>query len=226
MEKHYTNNAGPFFHTVEIYDPSSNSWAKGPVIRAQAGELEAVNVNGNLYSIGGTDSTYQNYNFRLNLAPTIISFSPATGPAGVGVAIKGANFNNVTEVRFNGVSATQFYVASSGLLYATVPAGATTGKIEVVADGSTATSNSKFTVAPIKSEWINRAELAIPRSQHGVIAANGKIYAFGGINSGGVLNSLEIYNPGKNTWSRRCPYAGCKQGNVICFRFRRLYICG
>ena len=64
-----TNGIGPFFHTVEIYDPISNSWAEGPVIRAQVGELEAVSHNGNLYSVGGTDSTSQKYNFQLILPP-------------------------------------------------------------------------------------------------------------------------------------------------------------
>ena len=208
----YTNNIGPFFHTVEIYDPASNSWADGPVIRAQAGELEAVNLNGNLYTIGGTDGTYRNYNFRLNLAPTIVSFSPVTGSEGVGVSIKGTNFTNVSAVRFNGVAASQFYVASTTSLYATVPAGATTGKIEVVADGRTATSDSNFTVAPITSQWVNRAKLATARSQHGAIATNGKIYVFGGFNSGGLLNSLEIYNPGNNTWSSGAPMPAASRG--------------
>jgi N-acetylneuraminic acid mutarotase len=133
--------------------------------------------------------------------PAITSFSPSGGPAGVGMAIKGTNFNNVTAVRFNGVTATQIYVASSTLVYATVPAGASTGKIQVVANGATATSAASFTVGPISSVWVNKTGLAKARSQHGALAANGKIYAFGGISSTGLLNALEIYNPATNTSS-------------------------
>jgi hypothetical protein len=66
----YVNNAGPFFHTVEIYHPATNSWAAGSVIRAQDGELETVNHNGNLYTLDGTNGTYRNYNFQVILPPT------------------------------------------------------------------------------------------------------------------------------------------------------------
>jgi hypothetical protein len=65
----YTNSTGPFFHTVEIYNPATNSWANGPVIPAQVGELEAVSLSGSIYAIGGTDGTYRNYNFQLTPVP-------------------------------------------------------------------------------------------------------------------------------------------------------------
>ncbi|HEX8676735.1 MAG TPA: kelch repeat-containing protein, partial [Segetibacter sp.] len=74
----YGNSSGPFFHTTEIYTPSTNSWANGPVSRAQAGELEAVSLNGNLYSIAGTNGTYRNYNFQLILPPVAPSALTAT----------------------------------------------------------------------------------------------------------------------------------------------------
>ncbi|MEI6949541.1 M6 family metalloprotease domain-containing protein [Paraflavisolibacter sp. H34] len=131
--------------------------------------------------------------------PAITSIAPAAGPAGIGVAIRGTNFKKVTAVNFNGLAAKQLYVASPSLLYVTVPAGATSGKVEVVAGGK-GSSAASFTPAPISSSWLNKAALASARSLHGAVAANDRIYVFGGGGKSGLLKSLEIYNPSANTW--------------------------
>ena len=78
-------------------------------------------------------------------APTITSFSPTSGPVGATVTINGTNFTGATSVKFNGVTAT-FIVNSAIKITATVPTGATTGRITVTTPGGTATSTSDFTV--------------------------------------------------------------------------------
>jgi RHS repeat-associated protein len=80
-------------------------------------------------------------------APTIGSFSPASGAVGASVTINGTNFTGATTVTFNGTSAS-FTVNTSIKITATVPANATTGVISVTTPGGTATSASNFTVAP------------------------------------------------------------------------------
>jgi hypothetical protein len=140
-----------------------------------------------------------------NASPTITTFLPTSGPAGIGVYIKGTNLNDVSAVRFNGVAATQIYKATATMLYATVPSGATTGKIQVVAGGNTVTSSATFTVAAITTKWTAKATLAAARLQHGTIGTGGKIYVFGGRNSSALLSSLEIYNPATNSWSLGAP---------------------
>ena len=47
------------------------------------------------------------------------------------------------------------------------------------------------------------ADLSIPRDSAGAVAYNGRIYVVGGISDDGVgyLNSTEVYDPVKNTWS-------------------------
>ena len=80
---------------------------------------------------------------------SILQVTPDSGPVGGQVLITGAGFsttaaNNV--VQFNGVSATVVY-AATGVIIATVPVGATSGPITTTVAGTTATSDSNFTVA-------------------------------------------------------------------------------
>jgi hypothetical protein len=78
--------------------------------------------------------------------PTVTSFSPTSGPVGTSVAITGTNFSGVISVQFNGKSATSYIANSSTKITASVPSGATTGKISVSTGAGTATSASSFTV--------------------------------------------------------------------------------
>lgn len=67
-------------------------------------------------------------------APSVTSFSPASGSAGALVTINGLNFSPTLEkntVTFNGAVA-ELKQASATQITAVVPEGATTGKIEVM----------------------------------------------------------------------------------------------
>jgi hypothetical protein len=77
--------------------------------------------------------------------PTITSFSPASGPPGTTVTIKGTNLSGVTKVTFNGKAAT-ITSDSATKIKVTVPSGATTGKIKVTTPGGKVTSAANFTV--------------------------------------------------------------------------------
>lgn len=81
------------------------------------------------------------------LAPTITSFTPTIGSAGVAVVITGTNFSPYAfnSVKFNGVTATVTNSTSTQIT-ATAPAGVTTGKIGVTVGANTATSVDDFTV--------------------------------------------------------------------------------
>ena len=89
-------------------------------------------------------SALSSANFTVT-APSITSFSPTTGPVGTLVTINGSGFGDVTGVTFNGTSAT-FSLVSATQITATVPVGATTGKIGVISPGGTELSSSNFTV--------------------------------------------------------------------------------
>lgn len=48
--------------------------------------------------------------------------------------------------------------------------------------------------------WENVAPLNIPRYNHTCTVLNGEIYAIGGHNGSNALSSIEIYDPGSNSW--------------------------
>ena len=80
-------------------------------------------------------------------APTISGFSPTRGPAGAKVVIIGTGLGGTTEVDFGSKSA-RFTIDSATQISATVPSGATTGRIRVVTPAGSAVSLGAFTVQP------------------------------------------------------------------------------
>jgi DNA/RNA endonuclease G (NUC1) len=118
-------------------------------------------------------------------APSITSFSPGSGAVGAGVTITGTHFTGASSVTFNGTSAS-FTVNSSTSISATVPAGATTGPIKVVAPGGLATSSSSFTVTG--------------GGGGGGTVTISQVYGGGG-NSGATYKNdfIELYNAGTTT---------------------------
>lgn len=84
----------------------------------------------------------------------ISGFAPASGPVGTTVVISGGGMSRVNAVAFAGVGAS-FRVDSARQVTATVPAGATTGRITVSRPGSTVTSATDFTIAiaPESTPW-------------------------------------------------------------------------
>lgn len=79
------------------------------------------------------------------VVPVISSVTPALGAVGTTVTLTGNYFNGVTNVSFNGTAA-PYTVQSPTSLTATVPSGATSGKITVTSVVGTGTSASSFTV--------------------------------------------------------------------------------
>ncbi len=86
-------------------------------------------------------------------APVITGFTPASGVRGTTVTINGGNFTNLSFVQFNGVTATYTPPTSTTVLYATVPASATSGLISVKNGSGTGNSSALFYLQP----WITNA---------------------------------------------------------------------
>lgn len=111
------------------------------LIQATDGNFYGTTSSGGGGLNGGTV-----FKLSMGLAP-FVETMPAAGKVGTPVEILGTDLTGVTSVTFNGTPAA-FKMEGHTLIIATVPAGATTGKIEVVIPAGTLVSNVSFRVSP------------------------------------------------------------------------------
>jgi len=78
-------------------------------------------------------------------SPTLVNFRPASGKADSTIRLQGSHFIGTTSVTISGLPA-RFKVLSANYIRVTVPAAATTGRIDVTNAGGTAISSTNFTV--------------------------------------------------------------------------------
>jgi uncharacterized repeat protein (TIGR03803 family) len=95
-------------------------------------------------SRGGADNAGTIFILSAGLKP-FVKTNPTSGQVGATVKILGTDLTGATGVMFNGTAAT-FTVDSHSLITTTVPAGATTGKVQVSGPGGAAFSNVPFRV--------------------------------------------------------------------------------
>ncbi len=100
-------------------------------------------LTGAVTVITGATTLTSSQTFKVT--PTFTSFAPPSGPVGTPVTITGTGLKQATKVTFNGKSAA-ITVNSDTEITATVPTGATTGKISVTTRGGSATNATSFTV--------------------------------------------------------------------------------
>jgi uncharacterized repeat protein (TIGR03803 family) len=105
-------------------------------------------TDGNFYG-----TTYQGasgygtvFSLSMGLGP-FVETQPTSGKVGSKVILLGNNLTGSTAVTFNGSAAT-FRIVSSTEIIATVPVGATTGKVEVTTPATTLQGNLVYRVAP------------------------------------------------------------------------------
>jgi hypothetical protein len=139
--------------------------------------------------------------FTVLATPSLASFSPASGGVGSAVMITGSGLADATGVSF-GASAASFTVVDGRTLTATVPVGAASGPISVVAPGGTATSGSDFVVTG------DAPTLTLPSDADAFVAANRERSAYG------VARTLNLNGkPAKNILVR-FTVAGIGPGTV------------
>jgi hypothetical protein len=108
-------------------------------------------TNGDFYgttTFGGSEDSFNGTVFSLSMGLSpFVKTVPTSGLVGANVLILGTNLTGATSVTFNGTPAT-FTVVSSTLITATVPAGATSGPVQVVTLEGPLTSNLSFVLEP------------------------------------------------------------------------------
>ncbi len=104
-------------------------------------------TDGNLYGTtadGGANGYGTVFCLSVGLGP-FVETEPTAAKVGATVRILGTNLTGATSVNFNGKAAT-FTVVSSSEITTTVPAGATTGEVQVATPSGTLLSNVLFRV--------------------------------------------------------------------------------
>ncbi len=118
----------------------------------QAGLVQATSgdFNGTTYNGGASDACPKGcgtvFSLSLGLSPFVETL-PISGQAGTTVRILGTGLTVATGVTFNG-RPSMFEAISGSEIVTTVPAGASTGKVQVATPSGTLSSNVAFRVRP------------------------------------------------------------------------------
>src|ERR1019366_8343259 len=106
-------------------------------------------TNGDFYGTtlkGGANDGGTVFRLSVGLGP-FVKIRPPYGKVGAAIKILGTNLAGATSVSFNGTAAV-FTVVSSSEITTTVPAGASSGAVQVVTPSGTLSSNASFSVVP------------------------------------------------------------------------------
>src|ERR1017187_7278165 len=95
---------------------------------------------------GGSNNDGTVFRLSVGLGP-FVKIRPPYGNVGAAVKILGTNLTGAASVSFNGTAAV-FTVVSSSEITTTVPAGASSGKVQVITPSGTLSSNASFLVVP------------------------------------------------------------------------------
>ena len=118
-------------------------------LRTQSGVLSIMqSTDGNFYGtydIGGANNLGTFFKISTGLGPFVKALRPY-GFIGQTAYILGTGLTGSTSVTFNGTAATSFTVLSDSEITAVIPAGATTGPLQVVTPSGTLSTTAKFQV--------------------------------------------------------------------------------
>lgn len=141
------------------------------------------------------------YSLNVGLGP-FVSLVTTSGKVGSNVGILGQGFSSSSVVKFNGVKATTVTASGTHFLLATVPAGATDGKVTVTTGTTTLTSAQKYIV---HNSWSSGAVMPTGVQWPMTGTIGNKIYVVGGYTSSVGVTDNQIYTPSTNTWSTGAP---------------------
>ena len=150
----YTGSSVNALAPVASNDDSGDAFTSSLSFAATQGTTYYIAIDG----AGGVAGNLA-LNWAANVAaPAVDGVAPLSGGVGSSVTISGSSLSSVTEVDFNGVSAS-FIINSDTQITAKVPDGATTGQISVTNISGIGTSVGSFSVSagPPNDSFANAA---------------------------------------------------------------------
>lgn len=146
---------------------------------------------------GGANGQGVFFSFNVGFAP-FVSLVITSGKVGSTVGILGQGFDSASVVKFNGVEATKIVLTGTTYITATVPAGASNGKVTVTTGSTTLTSSQKYIV---HNSWSTGKAMPVVVDAAAAGFVSGKIYLVGGGNGTSVLDNNQVYNTATNAWT-------------------------
>lgn len=148
-------------------------------------------------------------------SPIIESLLPESDGVGAEVKINGKNFGTtITRVSldFNGTPA-GIQIIQDTLIITHVPAGATTGKINLAVNGRSTSSQEDFVV--LTARWEQKADLiGVTRAYAVGFTIGSKGYVGTGVNPPVPLNDFYEYDPALDQWTRKADMPGVRYQGV------------
>jgi N-acetylneuraminic acid mutarotase len=168
-----SNPSGVYLGTLEIYDPSSDSWTEGASMPTARWGLAGAAANGEIYAMGGSNVDPPN---MLNTVERYDPGSNTWGKRGVKpLPVKTAN----------------------------LAAAAVNGKIYAIGGGVRGINSlSTVQVFDLSTDtWSQPTTLPGARAGLAADVVNGKIYTIGGIFANQTFSDVEVYDPPSNSWA-------------------------
>jgi len=130
--------------TLHSFNGADGNDPSGGLFQATSGILYGTTANGGISQACDFAPCGTIFSLAVGLGPFVETL-PAAGKVGAAVKILGSKLTGATSVTFNGTPAA-FTVVSGSLITTTVPAGATTGPVQVTKPVGTVSSNIPFRV--------------------------------------------------------------------------------
>jgi N-acetylneuraminic acid mutarotase len=229
--------------SMELYDPSSDTWVTGSVMPAGTQGFGAALINFKVYVFGGTVPIYSCFDL-LQSKWTNITASPnyhlSFGQPAI-VNGKIYMFGGLKESLTASSNMVEMYdpATDSYDLMATMPSSrhnpaiaVMNNKVYVIGGASRTnttdvTKNTLEVYDPGSDAWA--VKVGMPTSRQGACAEviDGKIYVIGGMADGNiVLNTVEMYDPAINTWTTFKPMPTGRSSFVLGKVRNKLYAIG
>ncbi|MGH2507033.1 MAG: Kelch repeat-containing protein, partial [Ktedonobacteraceae bacterium] len=159
--------------TIEVYDPTMNSWTELAPMPTARGNIAAVRgPNGRIYVFGGIGTHVA--------LETVEIYDPTTDSWTTAAPMPTARYGLAT------------VLGADGRIYAIGGMGQSNQPLQTVE-----------VYDPVKNSWTELASMPTARSGlSAVLEPDGRIYAIGGSGPGNQpLQTVEIYNPQSNSWT-------------------------
>jgi N-acetylneuraminic acid mutarotase len=202
------NGSGGLLATVEAYDPTSNTWTTKASMPTARGNLGVAAINGILYAVGGQGpggalATVEAYDPVGNTWTTKGSMPTARVSLGVAIvngvlyAVGGYNSGGAlaTVEAYDPASNTWTTQASMPTARGGLGVAAISGVLYAVGGDNNGILATVEAYDPVGNTWTTKGSMPTARVYPGVAAINGMLYAVGGQNGGGVLATVEAYQP-------------------------------